>query len=125
MTSVAETMSAHAAEAMKLTRKHFVVELDFSETSVQQMEHVMADVEFAYPGGKSSENVEMFARLWGAYLGETIRRNCGGEWLAAEDDAAPVLKMNDTIVSPHDVVRRCLTDGSPAELSRFYEQVRG
>ena len=120
MSSLAEQMNADALEAMKFTRKHFVVELDFLEPTIEQIERLVDDVEFALAGGKSEDNVALLTRTWGAYLGEVLRRNVGGEW-NADDDGKPALCANDENIFPHDAVRRRMLGGRDDSIVKFYE----
>lgn len=117
---LAEQMNADALEAMKLTRKYFVVELDFSEPTIEQIDKLIGDIDFSMPGGKSDENTELLTRSWGAYVGEVLRRHADGEW-SISDDGKPLLKVNSKIVSSHEAVRGRLTD-CVASLVEFYEQ---
>lgn len=124
MSSLDEQMLANANEAMKLTRKFFVVELNYSEASIQQLEGLFDDVEFTMRGGKSSENVELLTRVWGSYLGEVLRRQFDGEWIKQADGAAAV-QCGDTIHDTHEQVRRRLTKGAEHNVWQYYQSVAG
>ncbi|MDP7019033.1 MAG: hypothetical protein QGG36_24770 [Pirellulaceae bacterium] len=110
-------MKTDALEAQKLVRKFFVVDLDFSVASVQELEGLVDDVDLYLRGGKSSENVELLTRIWGAYLGEVICRHLGGTW--AEEDGVAVVDCNGKRTRPHDQVQRRLTDGDEHNLAQF------
>lgn len=121
MSDLAEQMEADALEAMKLTRKHFVVELDFTPASIEQLESIIDDVEFTLRGGKSEENIELLTRVWGAYLGEVIRRHHNGEWI--EKDASPAVQIPNTTLSTHDQVRQRLTVGAGHNLVKYCQDL--
>src|SRR5688572_10759809 len=110
MTTLADEMKAHALEAQRFSRKHLVLELDFSETSIQQLENQADSVTFALRGGKSAENIAMLTRVWGAYLGESLRKATGAEWV--EEMAGQVrrigLKGSKLTVHPHEKVHQRL-----------------
>lgn len=78
--TLAERMAALAADAVTLTSTYFLEELDFTPQSVDVLERLAADVRYSMPGGDSPSNRTLLARAWGAYLGEVLRRACGGGW---------------------------------------------
>ncbi len=121
MANLPDEMNEAALEAMKLTRKYFVVELDFSESSIQSLDPLFNDVEFTMRGGKSDDNVELLTRVWGAYLGEVIRRNIGGQWTSSSESGIG-LQRDDNAIHPHDAVRKRLVDESADTLWQFYQQ---
>ena len=122
--SIAEQMLNNANEAMKLTRKFFVVELDFSTGSVKQLEGLFDDVDFTLRGGKSPENVELLTRVWGSYLGEVIRRNAGGEWVEPTEGSF-LLRCENGDLDPFEQVRQRLTAGPEHNVWQFYEAASG
>jgi hypothetical protein len=117
--SLSDEIKADALEAQKYSRKHLVLELDFSEASVKELEENADTVEFAIPGGKSMENVEMLARTWGAYVGESLRRRCGGQW-TREPDGRIALVGSSGRVHPQEQVRRRLLEGHAFKLDEFF-----
>jgi len=122
MTAVDKQMAADAAEAMKFTRRHFVVELDYSPASVQRLEEAAKDVPFAIDGGASAENVDLLARIWGAYVGEVLRRGGNGLWQRIEG-AEPCILSGGVKHHPHQAVRKRLTKpSSDGCLAAFFQQ---
>jgi len=124
MSSIAEEMSAAAVEAMKLTRKYFVVELDFSAASLKTLDALFDDVEFTMPGGKSDDNVDLLTRVWGSYLGEVIRRNLGGDWIDGHSDGQNALQIQDEKIAPHCIVRGRLDSSAKASVFKTYEDLQ-
>lgn len=125
MTSLAEQMEADAQEAMKFTRKHFVIELNFSEASLAQLDEQCDAVDYTLGGGKSEENLQLLRRIWGAYLGEVVRRQHGGEWVTAanaSDQETTALQCDAKTIFPHDRVYQRLAEGSEHNLVDFYQQ---
>ena len=126
MTTLADEMKADALEAQKFSRKHLVMELDFSEASIQELELQCDSIEYSMRGGRSSENVDLLTRMWGAYLGESLRRATGAAWI--EDRAAQVrrigLRDNEVTVHPHEQVRRRLNGSKADSLLTFFQQAR-
>ena len=119
-------MKADAREAQKFSRKHLVLELDFSPQSVRELERQCDAVEYAIRGGKSPENIQMLTRIWGAYLGEVLRIQLGGEWVEGTADAAsvPVIRLGDEVLHPHEQVRQRLLAGSAHNLSEYLAVAR-
>lgn len=126
MSTLAEEMKAHALEAQKFSRKHLVLELDFSETSIREMESHCDSVEYAIRGGKSAENVEMLTRVWGAYLGESLRRATNAEWVEEQTSTGRRigLKASGGLVYPHEFMRKRLTEKGAGTVLSFFQAAR-
>jgi hypothetical protein len=126
MPTLAESMADSAREAMKLTRKYFVVELNYSEESLEELERVIDDYRIAMPDGDSSETVTLLARVWGAYLGEVLRRRLDGEWIEAseEPDETAAIRVGERTIQPILHLRRRLEAGNEHDVWRFYQSLR-
>ena len=61
----------------------------------------------ALRGGKSDENIDLLTRVWGASLGEVIRREHTGQW--SERESSPAIQTENTTLFPHDQIRKRLT----------------
>ncbi len=122
MSDLAEEIKTNAIEAQRFSRKHLVLELDFSEASVDLIEANADDVEYAVKGGKSAENVAMLVRIWGAYIGESLRKACGGEW--ADIDGQIYLRTDNAATSPHDQVRKRIVGGGAAHLGDYFRRMK-
>ena len=120
MSDLAERMKADALEAQRFSRKHMVLELDFSEASVDELEANADTVEYAIAGGKSDENLDMLSRIWGAYLGESLRKACGGQW--EEEGGQPGLRTDKSVAYPQQYVRQRLTEGGQG-LGDYFRQM--
>ena len=120
--SIADTMLNHAFEGQKLTRKHFVVELDFSPQNVDDLDRIAGDVDFTLPGGASAENVELLARVWGSALGEIICREKGGTWVDSDKATqGGCVRIGGDEVDPHQLIRQRLEEGKAGMLREFYD----
>jgi ribosomal protein S6E (S10) len=126
MSDLAAEIEAQALEAQKFTRKHLVVELDYSERSIEELENQFDTVEYAIKGGKSAENVEMLTRIWGSYLGEALRRHGGGQWRRETTDQQnrTCLQRATKSLYPHEQVRLRLTAGSEHNVWRYFLRER-
>jgi hypothetical protein len=124
MPTVAEQMAASAKEAKKLTRNYLVVELNYTEQSLEDLERVIDDYRIAVPEGESPETLARLVRLWGAYLGEVIRKRLGGEWIEAEEAGeSAALTLGERTIEPLAQVRRRLEGGKAHDLWQFYNQL--
>lgn len=122
MSTIAQQMSESAKEAMKLTRKHFVVELNYSEESLQELDEVVDDFRLHMPDGERPETLALLVRTWGAYLGEVIRRQLGGAWVEteAEADESAAMQVGGQTIEPLTQVRLRLERGKQHDLCEFY-----
>ena len=121
MSTLAEQMADDMLEAQRFSRKHLVVELGMSAASVAELEENIDLVEFAIPGGKSEENVDLLTRIWGAYLGEALIHATGGSWI--EKDGGPAVQGAHDIAFPHDQVRRRIIAGSENNLATYLTEM--
>jgi hypothetical protein len=126
MPTVAEIMAASAKEAMKLTRKYLVVELNYSEQSLEELERVIDDYRIAIPDGDHPETLLRLARVWGAYLGEVIRRQLGGAWIEADEvpGEAAAMQLGERTIQPLAQARSRLDAGKQHNLWEFYQSLR-
>ncbi len=122
MSSLTEKMSGAAREAQVFSRKHLVLELDYSAESIAEIERSVDTLDFAIAGGASPENVDMITSLWGAYLGEVIRQKIGGDWVL-DENGDPCLRCERSTVSPHEQVRQRLTHGTDYDLLGYFERM--
>lgn len=90
--SPAETMAAAAEQAVATGAERFDVALDYSIESIKEVDRILDRQHQQIPRGLSrllqksppESAIQTSARIWGAYLGEVIRRQWGGEWSVAE-----------------------------------------
>lgn len=126
MSDLQDTMTRQALAAQKFTRKHFVVELDFSLASLDELDGQFRAVAYALRGGASPENQAQLIDLWGAYLGEMLRRQADAEWVDT-GDAAPdrfAVRRGPTTTRPFAAVaRRFHSSDSPSLRAVFDEWV--
>jgi hypothetical protein len=121
MADLVEQMQADALEGQRFSRKHLVLELDFSEASIDELEANADNVEYAIKGGKTEENVAMLSRIWGAYIGEALRKVCGGDW--QQEDGRIGLRTDKGIAYPQEHIRRRLTENGQG-LGDYFRQTK-
>jgi len=123
VTDFAEQMHRQALAAQKFTRKYFVVELDFSLASIDELDGQFKTVGYALRGGLSPANVAQLVELWGAYLGENIRRATDAEWVDSGVEGAGrwLLRRGEVEVSPQQAIADRLAHGQEPRLRSFYD----
>jgi hypothetical protein len=115
-------MSAYAEQAVRLAWSDHRRRLDLSESSIDQLEQILA--------GQAAEDLEFQTRLWGSYFGEVIRRRFAGEWELAPYPGGgvavvPTLLVRGSRLYPLIKVYRRLTLGEGENLCAFYKMVSG
>ena len=129
-------MEGYAAEAVRLGAD-FGVALDYSDASVQDLERILAELseklEKLLPSASATNDtaqaqLDVTARVWGGYFGETIRRLWGGEWGVETypGSVAPVISVDigRAKLFPVMKVYRRLTQGGAENVWDFYQMVR-
>ncbi|MCA9173144.1 MAG: hypothetical protein KDB14_01455 [Planctomycetales bacterium] len=116
-------LDADALEAQKLTRKHFVVGLNFSVESLRELDPLCDDASFVLPGGKNEANMELLTRVWGAYLGEVLRRASDGAW--TETAEGVTLHVAGKTLDPFARVRLRLQEGAEHSLIAYATEALG
>lgn len=125
--SIAEMMQACAADAVREAQEQFGFALDFSDGSIESLETVLAAISISLDM-TNKEAVEQAVKLWGGYLGETVRRVCGGSWeliqYPGRTAAVPTLLIGSSQLYPLMKVYRRLTMGEPENVWKFYGRIR-
>lgn len=136
LTTISDMMKQYAADAVHLAPE-FGVTLDYSESSLETLERILEQLADKFPSSETdprSENsmqkeLDSISRIWGGYLGETIRRLWGGEWGVETypGTIAPVISIDlgGAKLFPVMKIYRRLTKGQDENVWRFYQMVRG
>src|SRR5262249_48756013 len=100
----------------------------------QQVESILALMYDSRPSGfvsrlfsrgPSPETIETFSKMYGAYIGEVLRRHSGGEWALDHDFSSTTtvcLKKGESRVWPPAKVLKLLTNG-PEDNVWFYLRI--
>jgi hypothetical protein len=76
-----QRMNAFAAQAVALAKKEFNTNLDFKIESVPQLDSILDQFHQRHRQTPIPEReLSQIVLIWGAYLGETLQRQLGGEW---------------------------------------------
>src|SRR5579863_2264321 len=115
-------MEGYALAAVDLARREFGQKLDFSAESIDALDDLLVLV------GESPElDVDFEVRLWGAYLGEVLRRRYAGGWEMTQYPggavAVPAVEVRGSRLFPLLKVYRRLTAGEEEDLGSFYAMV--
>ena len=126
--TVNHVMEAYAKDAVDTAAKGFQVTLDYSPESVALLEEIVGRQhdEFAKGDKPSDEKLQTFCKVWGAYLGEVMRRQRGGEWSVPKDgpfQGVYTLTMNTTSTSPPSKVWKRIVDGPGDDLHAYYKVI--
>ncbi len=134
-----DTIDELAQAAVYLAREQFEIDLDFSEDSLQQVETILDGYYKILPKGvmrtlgqilkrgPSQEEIQRMAMVWGAYIGEVIRRHWGGEWTTESN--APVgavltLRVHEIEMFPPAKAYKRLTNGPEDNIWFYYEVLK-
>jgi hypothetical protein len=123
--TIASVMQANAEHAVRYAQEHFKWDLDYSAPSLERVDkiidvlHVDLPKSFIAKALKRSaidEEVWTMAKMWGGYVGETLRRQWGGRWKTTPSDegghADIVLDLPLGRCRPIEHVRRRLSEGT-------------
>lgn len=125
--SLAEMMESSAAEAVGCAQEQFGFVLDYSDSSIESLETILAAIAGSVDAG-DLEAIEKPVKLWGSYLGEVARRSFGGAWelvpYPGRVAAVPTLAIDGSQLYPLMKVYRRLTMGESENVWQFYDRIR-
>ncbi len=115
-------MEGYAQAAAELARSEFKQKLDFSSESIDSLDDILVQV------GESPEfDMDFEVRLWGAYLGEVLRRRYAGTWEMTQYpggvNAVPAVELRGSRLFPLMKVYRRLNEGEEEDLRAFFSMV--
>lgn len=104
-------------QAVSLAREQFNIALDYSMTSMPKLGHLLDQARKSFEAGSvTGQGLEKTIQVWGAYLGETQRRNKGGVWKmdpAQSGDRRIYLFSQGMKTYPFEQVRQRITGVTP------------
>ena len=115
-------MEGYAQAATELARSEFKLKLDFSSESIDSLDDILVRI------GESPElDMDFEVRLWGAYLGEVLRRRYAGTWEMTQYpggiNAVPAVELRGSRLFPLMKVYRRLNEGEEEDLRTFFSMV--
>jgi len=119
--TISDVMKEYAAGAVKYAKRTRGVNLDYSESSLDEIDKILialsapARPDPARMTTAEKDELWVFCKMIGGYVGEVIIRCIGGEWMTkstGEKSSAVVLKVAGGKVegSPPESVWRTLTE---------------
>jgi hypothetical protein len=125
--TIAEAMGNYALEAVNLAQAVSKRKLDFSEESVKVVEAILSQLHTELPREKRKplpEVIDQVCNVYGAYIGEVMRRTMGGEWVL-DDKMSPgnkiiSLRLGNTQTCPSAKVYKRIMNGSEDDVWFYY-----
>ena len=94
---ISDIASAYALDAVDLAARNFRTTLDWSEESVRQVEKMLSRLHDEFGKKRPPEDtIWTFAKAFGSYVGEVLRRHYGGEWGMVQLDGEPFPGLKQT-----------------------------
>ena len=134
--TVNDMMAAYAEDAVDFAKNNFKLALDYSDSSVELVESMAAQLYDTVPRGMisrlfrkgpSAEDIDQVCKMLGEYIGEVIRKQNGGEW-SFNEAVVPgsliiELRIGETQIFPPSKVSKRLANGSEDNLYSYYKVV--
>ena len=125
--NVNELMKSTADQAASWAKTRFNVNLDYSEISIQELDRLLQKASNRYTSLMEQKvPAEMIltqtVNLWGAYLGEYIKRKYGGYWENVYNK--PILQIMNGIACPHDYIRQRITSRLNVNVSGYLSEIK-
>jgi hypothetical protein len=121
---VAEIAVAYAHDAVDIAARNFGIALDWSEASVRQVEEILNRLHDEMANAQPSEDaVWAFAKAFGSYVGEVIRRRHGGTWgmIRMEEQSFPGLEQTGgALCWPWSKAHKRLVHGPEDNVWHYY-----
>ena len=106
--------------AVKAAKMQWQESLDFSADSLDAVERILSAIHARSQKTPLTEQaLDEASKMWGAYLGEVIRRRYGGQWSTSADG---VLQIDLSGTSPQPVVklRKRIVDGASDNIRVYF-----
>jgi hypothetical protein len=106
---------------VKFIQTKFGKDADYSEVFLPHIEHILQLLHLSISAEKPSESdIEHFSAMMGSYLGETFRRNHGGEWGVSEGNTPTLSFGSDYKSFPWIRVYKRLINGEEDNVYDWY-----
>ena len=115
-------MAAYAASAVETAREDYRQRLDYNSESMVAFEAVLSEL-----AEKRELDYDYEVKLWGAYLGEVLRRRYAGSWEMTQYPggvaAVPTVEVRGSRLFPLMKVYRRITMGDAESIAAFFDMV--
>ena len=133
ITNISESMKGYADLAVQFALNFYETELDFSEESLNKVDELIS----TYRSGQvfdpkelteeQEQDLWIFSKMMGGYVGEVIIRHLGGTWLTRKlDDLNLSIELNianQLEGSPPEMVFQCLTEPFQS-VAHYYKEAK-
>jgi hypothetical protein len=124
---VAEVAEAYSLDAVDMASRAFGIALNWSDESVQKVEEILGrlhdDILRAQP---PDDAVWTFAKAFGSYVGEVLRRHHSGEWgmVRMGDESFPgVQQPGGKVCWPWGRAHKRIVDGPENNIWHYYQHL--
>lgn len=126
---VGKMAEAYSLDAVDLAAKNFAIALDGSEASVERVEWVLGELHASKARTRPPEDtVWWFAKAFGSYVGEVLRRHHGGEWgtvRTGEESFPGIERPNGASIWPWGRAHNRLVNGPADNVWDYYRVIAG
>ncbi len=127
--NIQKIAEAYALDAVDLAKSQFGIQLDWSDASIENVERVLVKMNASYIAETprpTQQQVMLFAKGFGSYVGEVYRRNYGAEWgmILINGQKFPGLRTKSgTNFWPWGRVVKIITDGDEDNVFDYYREL--
>jgi hypothetical protein len=122
---VLQVAKAYSLDAVDIAARNFGVKLDWSEASIRQVEKMLGQLHDGMSRAKPPEDaVWTYAKTFGSYVGEVVRRQQGCVWgtIIMDGQSFPGLQQsNGGLIWPWSKVHQRLTNGAEDNVWHYYK----
>ena len=126
---VGKMAEAYSLDAVDLAAKNFAIALDWSEASVERVEWLLGELHAIKARTRPPEStVWSFAKAFGSYVGEVLRRHHGGEWgtvYMGVDSFPGIEQPNGALIWPWGRTHNRLVNGPEDNVWDYYRVIAG
>jgi hypothetical protein len=122
---ITEIAKAYALDAVDFAKIHFNIKLDFSDSSIKDIENILANLHERLKIDKpKEEDIYRVAKIFGSYLGEVYIKNHGGQWgiinSGNKDNYVGILANNGSLFWSWGRAYNRLINGSEDNINHYY-----
>lgn len=116
---------AYTLDMVEFAQMNYRIELNLTESSIQHIEAIAANLHDWLPTSNPSENqIFLFAKMLGSYVGEVFRLTHGATWgiVAMDDQDFPGMQCHHTkaVFWPWGRAQNRIVDGPENNIWHYY-----
>jgi hypothetical protein len=121
---IAEIADAYALDALDIAAKNFSVTLDWTDDSVRLVEQMLGRLHDEMAAARPPDDaIWTFAKAFGSYIGEVLRKSHGGEWgtVPMDGKSFPGMRLvNGALCWPWSRAQKRLVTGPEENVWHYY-----